>query len=47
MEGMCIEVTKNNMIGNKFGRLMVLSQEGKDKHGKYYINANVNVVTQQ
>ena len=31
---MCIEVKKVEMIGSKFGRLTVLSEEGKDKHGK-------------
>lgn len=31
---MCIEMKKIDMIGNKFGRLTVLSEEGKDKHRK-------------
>ena len=29
---MCIEVKKDKMIGSKFGRLTVLSREGKDNH---------------
>lgn len=34
MESMCIEMRRVEMIGSKFGRLTVLSEEGKDEYRK-------------